>query len=320
MKKTLYSAALAALIGLGCLANANAQETILGLNDNNQIVSVQSNLASVGAAVGVTGLQANDNLVGIDFRAGTAQVYAIGSLNNVYTLDFGSPTFAATLVGNFADGVNDDPAGPGALSGNTFAFDFNPALASGVFPRGTFARIIGDNATNRVINGNTGEYLGGAKTDVFYFNGDADNPTPDINAGAAPNIQGIAYNNSDFGSTATQQFGIDTTTDSLVTVANNAGTLVTVGGLGFDATGDVGFDISGVTETAYATFTTGTNGLSQLYTVNTGTGAVALQGNFGTVGTNIRSLAVVGAAVPEPSSLAVLAMSVAAIASRRRRK
>ena len=309
--KKLYFAALAAIIGLGCQVNANAQETILGLTDGNQIVSVQSDLSTAGAAVPVTGLVAGDNLVGIDYRGTTGDLFAIGRQNNVYSLD--TTTFMASLVGNFFDGVNDDQAGPGALSGTDFAFDFNPAFTpdASANASGSFARIISDTTLNRVINSNTGEYLGGAKTDVFYNTGDT-------NEGTTPNLQGIAYTNSFPGSTVTTQFGIDIVTDSLVTVANNAGTLNTVIGLGLDAEGDVGFDISGFSGTGYATFTTGTAGASQLHTVDLGTGAVSLVGDFG-VANNIRSLTVVSA-VPEPGSLAFLAMGVVAIASRRRRK
>ena len=305
MKKFL-NATLVTLLCLSYQANVNAQETILGLDNNNSIVSILSNATAVGAPVPVTGLAAGDNLVGIDFRSGTREIYAIGSLNNVYTLS--QTGFGATLVGNFADGVNDDPANVGALSGNQFAFDFNPALTTAGEPRGTFARIISDTNTNRVINGNTGEYLGGPKTDVFFAAGDA-------NEGATPNIQGIAYTNSVFAPTSTQQYGIDTTQNQLVTVANNAGTLGTVGTLGSVFSGEVGFDISGATNIAYATSEAGGLG-SNLFTVDLTNGSTTNLGSFG-VGNSIRSLAVI--AVPEPSSVSLLALGFAAIASRRRR-
>ncbi|MDA8563403.1 DUF4394 domain-containing protein [Mariniblastus sp.] len=308
--KKLCLVAMFATIGMAFQSNANAQETIFGLDDSNNIISIQSSAPTVGTAVAISGLLAGDSLVGIDFRAGTGQMYAIGSANNVYTLDL--TTFGASLVGNFADGVNDDPAGPGGLSGNQFAFDFNPAFTpdASFNASGSFARIISDTDTNRVINGNTGEYLGGAKTDVFYPNSSAD-----------PNIQGIAYDNSVFGSTATTQFGIDTNQNTLVTIANNAGTLSTVGSLGNVFTGEVGFDISGVTNTAFASFETGVLGASELYTIDLGTGAVSTSlGSFGAGTNNIRSLAVVGAAVPEPGSASLLALGLAAFAGRRRRK
>ena len=318
MKKFWY-ATLAAMMVLSCQMTTNAQEILLGLDDGNNIFQTSSALPTFGLATAVSGLATGESLVGIDFRSGTGELYAVGSSNNVYTLDFGN--FAATLVGNFADGVNDADLGAGALSGNQFAFDFNPALTTAGEATGTFARIISDTNTNRVINGRTGEYLTGPKTDVFYDDGVSPGTSgaEDANFGLTPNIQGIAYTNSDFRPTSTQQFGIDINQDELVTIANNNGVLNTIGnGLGLDVSGDVGFDISGVTDIAYATFLTGANLDSELYTIDLATGESTLVGGFG-VGNNIRSLTVIGAAVPEPSSLSLLALGMTAIVSRRRR-
>ena len=310
--KSLFKATLVAMLVLSCHANVNAQEQLLGLDNNNNIIQFSSNTPNAGIALPVSNLEAGENLVGIDFRSGSGELYAVGTLNNVYTFD--PFTLDATLVGNFADEINDDPAGPGALSGNSFAFDFNPALAgANGEPRGTFARIISDTDSNRVINGITGEYLGGAKTDVFFNAGDA-------NEGATPNILGIAYTNSTFAPSSTLQYGIDSTLGALATVANNAGTLDTVGDLNVDFNGDVGFDISGVTNTAYAALSLD-GAASSLYTIDLGTGAASLVpgGTIGFAGSNIRSLTVIGAAVPEPSSLSLLALGMVAVVGRRRR-
>ena len=316
---TLLPAAVLATTLFFSLSVVNAQETILGLDFDNNVVGVQSDMLPLGAPTPVTGLAAGDTLVGIDFRSGTGEIYAIGINNNVYTLD--RTSFAASLVGNFADGVNDDPANVGALSGNTFAFDFNPAFTPDATANdpGSFARIISDTTENRVINGNTGEYLGATKVPVFYAAGDD-------NEGATPNIQGIAYDNSFFGTTSTTQFGIDVEQDTLVTIANNAGTLATVANLtledgsAFDVTGDVGFDISGQTGVGYVSIVNAT-GASDLYTIDLTSGQATLQGAFGLTGSTIQSLTVVGpAAVPEPSSLSLLALGTVALIGRRRRK
>ena len=317
--KLFRSAALMVTLLLLFQPVVNAQETILGLDDNNTIFVIQSDTPTIGDDFSVSGLAAGENLLAIDFRSGNAEVYAISSLNNVYILD--QTDFAATLVGNFAG----DP--PGALSGNQFAFDFNPAFTpdAAANPIGSFARIISDTNTNRVINGNTGEYLVEG-TDVFYAGGD-------INEDTNPNIQGIAYTNSDFQPDPgdTQQYGIDVAQNALVTIANNDGTLETVGGLGDvfglgnDLGTDVGFDISGVSDVAYASFETGFLGRSELYTVdltNGDTSRVNVDGVSGFASAdNIRSLAVIGSTVvPEPSSLTLLAMGAVAIVGRRRRR
>ena len=175
----------------------------------------------------------------------------------------------------------------------------------------SFARVISDTDTNRVINSNTGEYLNVSPINVLYGAGDA-------NFNADPNIQGIAYDNSVVGATSTSQFGIDVEQDVLVTVANNAGTLGTVGSLGSNFSGDVGFDISGASGIAYASFLNGTLGTSDLYTINLESGAASLVAG-GVFGSNVRSLTVVGAAIPEPGSACLLLAGLAGLAGRRRR-
>ena len=139
----------------------------------------------------------------------------------------------------------------------------------------------------------------------------------DANVDANPNIQGIAYTNSVIAPTSTQQFGIDADLGILATVANNAGTLVTVGDLGVDFAGEVGFDISGFSNIAYASLeTAGAGNGSELFSIDLGSGAASSLGSLG--GTSFRSLAVVSA-VPEPSSLSLLALGMTAIVGRRRR-
>ena len=242
----------------------------------------------------VRGLVAGENLEVIDYRPATNELYAVSDFDNVYTID--QDTFDATLVGSFSP----------RLVGTSFAFDFNPA-----FMDGEFARIISDTDNNRVISGETGQYLGDPdKTMVFYPNGDA-------NAGRDPNLVGIAYTNSVAGATTTQQYGLDRNTGDLVTVANNAGTLGTVGSLGFgdpaSFTNEAGFDISGQTGTAFAALQPGPN--SNLYTVDLGTGNANFVGVFGS-GDVIRDLAVVP--IPEPTAAGLLGLAGLGLLRRRK--
>ena len=173
--------ALAAAAAVGFTATAQAEQ-IFGLTTQNSLVVIDSEMPTVSLDGGfVSGLATNENLVGIDYRAGTGELFAVGSQNNLYTID--QDSFEADLVGSFSP----------RLRGTSFAFDFNPAFDGGSGDPddvGRFARIISDTDNNRVLDSETGQYLGSPdKTPVFYAMGDE-------NAGEDPNIIGIAYNNN----------------------------------------------------------------------------------------------------------------------------
>ena len=287
---------LIAAAATAALSTAAHAEIIYGLTTQNAITVIDSDMPSQSLAGGtVRGLEAGENLEAIDYRPATGDIYAVGDFDNLYTID--PTTFRASLVGSF------DPP----LTGTSFAFDFNPA-----FMGGRFARIISDTDNNRVLDGEDGSYLAPVeKTPVFYAAGDE-------NEGRDPNLVGIAYDNNVAGAMTTQQFGIDRNTGDLVTVANNAGTLTTIGSVGFgdmaSFTNEAGFDISGMTGTAFAALQPGPN--SNLYTVNTSTGNTQFLGVFGS-GDVIRDLTVVP--IPEPTAgLALAGIAGLGLARRRR--
>lgn len=304
MRKLLLAAAMTwSAVVICCELKA---DTLFGVDTNNNIVIFDSNTPQTIANGGaVTGLSANENIVGLDYRANGGGVFAVTNLNNIFTINV--QNFAATQVGATL-------ATP--LTGNSFAFDFNPA-AAGSAGNGTLARIISDTDNNRVIDSVTGGYFGSIeKTAVFYAASDA-------NFGVNPNIQGIAYDGNTLGSTATQQFGIDASLGILTTVANNAGTLGTIGSLGSVAIGpgltdEVAFDISGSSGIAFASLQN-IGGFSQLYTIDLSSGEASLQGLIGNGGT-LRDFTVIPSAIPEPSAVVVLGLAMAGLYGQRRRR
>lgn len=297
----LFSIVLAAtVVGVASNPQSLPAEQLFTVTTGNVVNVVDTaNPLVVTQSGAITGLAANENVVGLDYRANGGGIYAIGSQSNVYTIN--PTTFAATQLGSTLSPT---------LEGTSFAYDFNPSAAGGIL-----SRIISDLGDNRVIDSTTGGYFGTVeKTDVFYVSGDA-------NDGANPNIQGIAYDTNVAGATSTQQYGIDATLAVLTTVNNNAGDLVTVGSLGGlllagALTDEVAFDISGDTGVAFAGLQIGT-GPSQLYTIDLGTGAATLVGAFGST---VRDFTVIPQAIPEPSSVLLSSLIVGGLVCRRRRR
>jgi hypothetical protein len=139
----------------------------------------------------------------------------------------------------------------------------------------------------------------------------------DVNTGVNPNVVAAAYTNSRPGPIAsTQLFVIDSNLDILAFQnPPNNGTLNTIGALGVDAGPNATFDIDGATNFGYAVLSG--NALSE---INLGTGQATLLGNIGNSGGGIIGLTVEITALPEPTSLGLLASALLVGCVRVRRK
>lgn len=278
---------LTAAIAIPVLAGAASAELVYGVTQTQSLISFRSNTPNnILSGVAIAGLQSNEQIMGIDFRPADNRLYAVGSFSNLYTIDLASGVASLVGAGSFVP----------ALNGSSFGFDFNPTIDR--------IRLVSDVNRNTVLNPETGTATG--VTDLFYAAGDA-------NEGADPNVTGSAYTNSFFGAMTTQLYGIDTGLDVLVTQANSAGTLMTVGSLGTDLGDSVGFDISGVTGTAYASVIDVALSRSTFWTIDLGTGAASMIGEIGG-GAFVTSIAV----VPAPGAAALAAVGALAVTRRRR--
>lgn len=255
--------------------NVNAQnnQTLFGITTTNQLVQFNAATPGTLTTVGtVTGLQAGENILAIDFRPSNGQLFGLGSSSRIYVID--RTTGAATAVG---------PQFPTLLSGTNFGFDFNPTVDR--------IRIVSDSGQNLRLNPNNG-----AQT--------VDTP---LNPGT-PAITAAAYTNS-FGVAATTVlYDIDTSLDRLLIQSNpNAGTLTDVGPLNVDFQAINGFDIASnntggantTTNVAYAVSASAL-GNPQLYTINLTTGAATAAGSIGGIA-NLTPLRGLSAATSAPS-------------------
>jgi hypothetical protein len=205
-------------------------------NANNLLIF---NLKTPGTPVtkAITGLQAGENIVGIDMRPATGQLYALGTTSRLYTINMSSGVAAAVGTAPFTT----------LLSGTAFGFDFNPTVDR--------IRVVSNTGQNLRLDPNTGL--------IAAVDG-ALNP-------GAPAVAAAAYTNNFAGATTTTLFVIDPATDKLyMQNPPNNGTLVEVGALGINVETDNGFDIGGQSNIAYALLTVGTT--TKIYSINVSMG------------------------------------------------
>jgi hypothetical protein len=206
------------------------------------------NLAAPGeilGAVNILGLDPGEDILGIDFRPATGQLYGLGSSEKLYIID--TVTGKASPVGSTFTP---------ALDGVHFGFDFNPTTDR--------IRVVSSTGQNLRLNPNTGQVT-----------------AVDAAINPASAIEASAYTNNLAGATSTTLYAINPATDQLVIQSPpNNGTVTPVGSLGVNADILVGFDIAPGSNTAYAAIFPGSLP-SRLYTINLATGAATLVGAIG---------------------------------------
>jgi Domain of unknown function (DUF4394)/Calx-beta domain len=202
------------------------------LTSDNQLLLFDAHQPSViNRRTAIAGLQPGEFMLSIDFRPSDGRLYGLGSSSRIYTID---------PITGIATQVSTEAFTP-ALSGNEFGFDFQP--------NPEIIRVVSDAGQNLRIDADTGR-VAAVDGRLSYSLGDA-------SAGMRPNVVGLNYATLFERETASAAFyGIDSDRDTLVTLADPvAGTLRTVGPLGVNASGQVGFDSSPDGGLAFAVLT-----------------------------------------------------------------
>lgn len=237
--------AATALIGLA-IAPAPVAYAV---NETNGLMIF--NLTNVGTPIlkPITGLQSGENIVGLDMRPLTGQLFALGNSSRIYTV-------------NPASGVATQVGLPlvTTLSGTDFGFDFEPTT--------DLIRITSNLRQNLTVNPVTGIATS----------------SPALTPGntTSSQITAIAYNSNlviPTNPTATTLFGINVATDSLYRVTATSGALTRVGKLrvaGANATN--GFDIGAVSGIGYSLLSVGNE--TKIYSINLTLGSATEVGTF----------------------------------------
>lgn len=292
------------------LGNVNIGGNVIGLavelNENPTVVGLNGTLTAptlfsfslrtpntISSPVAVTGLAMGDQLLGIDVRPATGELYGFvrnGTDGKLYTIN--PDTGAATLESNLTNAI---AMGPTLVfdAAKSYSIDFNPAA-----DRLRLVSSGSGDGENYRINVDTGATIiesdqlaaPGGDANGGDLQADAGAPTP---AAADFSVTQIAYTRN-FSSTIrptppTKMFDIDATNSTLLQqLPPNTGLLRQIGAIGSSLDNFAGFDVVGGDDgTRVIAGRVGTVGPFSLFDVNLGNGAATAAGALiGTGATN----------------------------------
>ncbi len=248
-----------------------AKETIHAVTASNQLLSFNAGQPQrILAKKVLTGLREGDRLVGIDYRVAKGQLFGLGASGQLYRIDAASATAA--------------PVGaPVALpAGSEIGFDFNPTVDR--------IRVVSDTGFNLRLHPDTGAIVDGdANRPGVQFDGPLAYDSADRMAGHAPRVVAAAYTYNKDNEKITTNYALDGAGGMLVhqgtkegvtpMVSPNTGRLWSVGALGTGPFARASFDISDLSNNAYAGIEDA--GRTRWYRVDLASGRATLIGTVG---------------------------------------
>lgn len=274
------SAAVLATLLSGCAAPPEeplgppAKETVVAVTTQHQLIRFNAGQPrKLLSSVALSGLPAQERIVGLDCRVARGELFALGRSGQLYRIDLA--TASAMPVGT--------PMTV-ALRGERFGFDFNPTVDR--------IRVVSDAAQNLRLHPETGAVVDAdPRTDGVQTDGALAYDAADVNAGRTPALVAAAYTYNQDNDKITTNYAIDARHGTLVTqgsregaqpvISPNTGRLFTVGALGTGAFERADFDISDVRNTAYAALTPTEGHATVLYRIDLASGAASRIGRIG---------------------------------------
>jgi hypothetical protein len=291
-KRQLLAACLAGAIASVCSAQSTttARSYYLLGNDSSLAMVLDGTSGGISPAAAIVGLATSDQIVAIDVRPQTGQLYGLGQnpktgTVQLYLLEYNRSGATAVPVGSAGSFV--DAAGaPVLINANGFDMDFNPSVDR--------LRVVTTGGLNFRINPNNGALvdgdLGGAAGSVAGVN-----PDGRLNIAASPaQAMGTAYTNNEINASVTTQYALDAINNAIyIQQPPNAGTLIspltiTIAGQPFDFANDGGLDIApginvstgGQAASGEAAAVLTRAGSAKLYTIDLATGAATERANL----------------------------------------
>lgn len=266
--KTLTTAIALTAFAPAAYADGHAALTGYGLTDDGAALAVFSDMSAPEGAEKV--MLSGGTVDAIAYRPVTGELIGFSKTGKVYVIDTATGALTDTKASFAKDVMMGDDA--------AVAFDFNNKIDAVRAVSGDGVNVVyfptdfGDERANSVLR----------FTDLAYDEGD-------VSVGITPVIFANAYTNAVNGAKqeTTAQYALDAGTDTLVTLANNAGTLATVApltldGKAIDVTASGGFEIISAEagdNTAVALLAIEGGDTAGLYQINLETGAVTLMGD-----------------------------------------
>lgn len=280
---SLIAAALLAACASTETVGPPAKEMIYAVTASNKLIQFNAGQPQkILSSKTLSGLAAEERLLGIDYRVAKGQLFALGDSGQLYRI-------------NTADGSASRIGTPAALpreGATEWGFDFNPTVDR--------IRVVNDAGFNLRLHPDTGSVVdGNADQPGLQFDGRLAYDAADASAGKAAAVVAAGYTYNKDNEKITTNYAIDGKLGILVhqgtkegatpMVSPNSGRLYTVGSLGLGAFERATLDISDVSNAAYSAVTRGK--LSSWYRVDLASGRATL------IGTIAGGEAVVGAAI-----------------------
>lgn len=221
----------------------------------------------------IGGLRDGERLVGIDYRVARGELFALGASGQLYRIDIAAAR--AVAVGS-----------PAALPAATleWGFDFNPTVDR--------IRVVNDQGFNLRLHPDTGAMIDGdPNTPGVQFDTKLAYDASDSNAGKPARIVAAGYTYNKTNDKLTTNYALDGALGTLVhqgtkegvapVVSPNTGRLWTVGALGIGAFDHATFDISDLSNTAYAGVRNTADKTTRWYRVDLASGKAQFVGTVG---------------------------------------